>query len=396
MKIKSIDVMEVVYDFQGAISKWRPIVVRINTDEGISGFGEVGMAYGCGQSAAFGMVKDYAQLILGKDPMQTEAIWEILQRKTFWGQGGGTVIYAGMSGIDTALWDIKGKALGVPVYQLLGGKMRDKVRAYASQLQFGWGAGAEKSLLVEPEEYGETALKMVAEGFTAIKVDPLAIDDQGVIHGWHVTGPLSGKVLSMGYERIKAIREAVGSNIDILVELHGVTDTTAAIQFGKQIEELNIFLYEEPVMSLNPKQMKKVADHVNIPLAAGERIYSRWGYREFFENGSLDIIQPDLGNCGGITEGKKICDMAHVYDVTVQCHVAGGPIATAVALQLEAALPNFIIHELHRYALLSPNINLCKYDYQVKNGYYEVPDLPGIGQELNEATIKNAIIATVD
>ena len=164
--------------------------------------------------------------------------------------------------------------------------------------------------------------------------------------------------------------------------MHAFTDTISAIQFGKMIEPLGVFYYEEPVMPLNPKQMKKVADAVSIPIAAGERIYTRWGYRPFLEDGSVDVIQPDICVAGGISETKKICDMAHVYDATVQIHVCGGPISTAAALHMEAAIPNFVIHELHRYALLEPNTRTCKYDYQPKNGIYEVPELPGLGQEL--------------
>ena len=128
--------------------------------------------------------------------------------------------------------------------------------------------------------------------------------------------------------------------------------------------------------------MAYVARNVKIPVASGERIYTRWGYRPFFEKQALAVIQPDLGLVGGFTEGKKICDMANVYDVTVQCHAAGGPIATAVALQLEAVIPNFIIHELHAVALQKDVIAMCKYDYVPKDGYFTIPDLPGIGQEL--------------
>ena len=138
MKITSIDIIDVANDFSSATSKWRPVVVKVNTDEGISGFGEVGLAYGVGASGGFGMAKDLGQILIGMDPMCNEAIWEKMLRKTFWGQGGGGIFSAAMSGLDLAMWDIKGKALGVPVYQLLGGKTRSKIRAYASQLQFGW------------------------------------------------------------------------------------------------------------------------------------------------------------------------------------------------------------------------------------------------------------------
>ncbi|HWR39272.1 MAG TPA: mandelate racemase/muconate lactonizing enzyme family protein [Patescibacteria group bacterium] len=395
MKITSVDIIDVANDLQSSTSKWRPVVVKINTDAGISGFGEVGMAYGVGASAGLGMAKDLAKIIIGMNPMQNEAIWDKMQKKTFWGQGGGTVVSAGMSAIDIALWDIKGKALNVPVYELLGGKCRDNVRTYASQLQFGWGMAKQKSILVEPKEYADAALKAVADGYDAIKVDVNEMDEFGNVKKRNLCGPLPAKTLRVGYDRLKAMREAVGPDVDIIVEAHALTDTTSAIKFGKMIEELDIFFYEEPVMPLNPKQMKKVADNVNIPIAAGERVYTRWGFRPFFEDGSLDVIQPDLGTCGGFTEGKKICDMAHVYDMTCQVHVCGGPIMTAASLHLEAAIPNFAIHELHRYALLEANTSTCKYNYLPHNGVYEIPNLPGIGQELTDEAIKASVVETV-
>jgi galactonate dehydratase len=153
MKITSVDVMHVPSGNAGSQrGDWSPIIVRVNTDEGISGFGEAGLAYGKGWRAGFGMVQDFAEVIIGEDPMKIEKIWETIFRKTFWGMGGGTVVNAGISAIDIALWDIKGKALGVPVYQLLGGKTNDKLRTYASQLQFNWGAKLNKQMLITPDE----------------------------------------------------------------------------------------------------------------------------------------------------------------------------------------------------------------------------------------------------
>ena len=341
------------------------------------------------------MVKDLAEIILGMDPTNNEEIWDKMQKKTFWGQGGGTIVSAGMSGIDMALWDIKGKELGVPVYKLLGGKIRNKIRAYASQLQFGWGHGREKQSLNKPEDYVKVSLQAISEGYDAIKIDPIGFDKNGKWRNMNLCGVIPMEHIDLAYERLHAVRKAVGNSVDIIVEMHAMTDTTAAIQFGRKIVDLDIMYYEEPTMPLNPEQMKVIADAVPIPLASGERIYTRWGFRPFFENHSLRVIQPDLGTCGGITEGKKICDMAHVYDVTVQPHICGGPIATAVALQLEAVIPNFIIHETHRYSLLEGNIETCKYDYQPKNGYYEVPDRPGIGQELTDNAISISYTETV-
>lgn len=395
MKITSIDIIDVANDFQSATSKWRPVVVRINTDEGISGYGEVGLAYGVGASGGFGVARDLAGILLGMDPMRSEAIWEKMLRKTFWGQGGGGIFSAAMSGIDIALWDIKGKALNVPLYQLLGGKTRDKIRTYASQLQFGWGDGKDKAMLVEPEQYAEAALIAVEEGYDAIKVDVIAMDGEGRWNQQDLQGVLPDRVLRRGYDRLAAMRKAIGPDVDIIVEMHSFTSTTPAIQFGRMIEELGVLYYEEPTMPLNPKQMKKISDNVGIPLAAGERIYWRWGYRPFLEDGSLSVIQPDICTCGGVSEVKKICDMAHVYDVTVQIHVCGGPISTAAALHMEAAIPNFMIHELHRYALLEPNTRTCVHNYMPEKGMYSVPELPGLGQELTKETLEASTVVTV-
>jgi len=372
---------------------WNPVVVRINTDEGISGYGEVGLVYGNAPKASLGMVQDFAALIIGMDPMNNEEIWNKLFRMTFWGMGGGTVIFAGISAIDIALWDIKGKVLGVPCYKLLGGKTNRKLRTYASQIQFDWAPKSKP--MVQPSEYAEAAKKAMAEGYTCIKVDPVGFNLKGEWMAWSNYGILEFDHLKLAVDRVKAIRDAGGDKLDIIIELHSLTDTNTAIQLGRELEELRCFYYEEPVMPLNSRSMKEIANNVKIPIASGERIYSRWGYRPFFEERSLNVIQPDLGNCGGLTEGKKICDMGHVYDAAVQLHVCGGPLATAAALQLEAVIPNFLIHEHHQAALIPPNIEMCKYNYQPKGGYFEIPDLPGIGQELSDEAIKTAITTVI-
>jgi L-alanine-DL-glutamate epimerase-like enolase superfamily enzyme len=380
MKITSVEIWEVQNPL---LPIDHPIIIRVNTDEGVSGLGEVGLAYGTGHSAGIGYVKNLAEnFLLGADPMKTEKLWDTMFRKTFWAQGGGPVVFAGMSAIDIACWDIKGKALGQPIYQLLGGKTNDSLRAYASQVQFSWGEGKYQRLS-KPEEYGEAAKLAVADGYDAVKVDPVTFDENGEMISTNMRKILSNRTIKMGYDRIKAMREAVGDEVDILLELHSATGVTGAIQLGQSLEEFNCMFFEEGVHYLNPKLQKRLSDNVNIPMAAGERLYTRWGYREYFENQSLAMIQPDLCLVGGITEGKKVCDYAHVYDITVQMHVCGTPITTAAALQLEAAIPNFQIHEHHIRALKPSNRELCLQDYQPKNGRYEIPDLPGLGLDLN-------------
>lgn len=393
MKITSIDIIKANTGGRACDGTlWNPIFVRVNTDEGICGFGEIGLAYSDAINAAVGILRDFCPIVIGMDPMQSEKIWDTLHRSTFWGQGGGTVIFAGISAIDIALWDIKGKVCGVPVYQLLGGKTNEKLRTYASQVQFDWGKVSKN--LVQPEEYAEVTRKAMDEGYNCVKVDPLGVDLDGNWN-WNYPGLLEYDLLKLGIERVAAIRDAGGDDMDIIVEMHSQTNTNTAIQFGREIENLRCFYYEEPTQPLNQSLFKEIARNVKIPLASGERIYSRWGYRPFMEDRSLAIIQPDLGNTGGITEGKKICDMAYVYDVGVQLHLCGGPIAIAAALQLEAVIPNFVIHEHHQFALLEENIAMCKYDYQPVNGYYTAPDLPGIGQEVTDETIKAAEVITI-
>ena len=400
MEITSIDVIEITTSgafLKGASWLWRPILIRVNTNEGISGLGEIGLASGNAQKAAFGILRDYAPLIIGLDPFNSEGIWEKLFKKTYWGQGGGIVIFGGMSAIDIALWDIKGKAMNVPVYKLLGGKTRNKLRAYAGQIQFGW--GKQSKPLYKPEEYAEAALKAQKEGYDCVKLDPIMFDldkQRSIKHeDWVLTGVLTPDKVKLAYERVKAIRDACGANMDIIIELHSFTDTNTSIQLLRALEDLNCLYVEEPTTPLNTDLFTEIARKVKIPIAGGERVCTRWGYRPFFEKHSIHIIQPDLGICGGISEGKKICDMAHVYDIGVQVHACGSPVVTTAALHLETVIPNFVIHEHHVASLLDDNINICKYDYQPHNGYIEVPEIPGIGQELNDYALKHANIVTI-
>ena len=404
MKITSVDVMQVPSGNAGSSrGAWSPVLVRVNTDEGISGWGEVGLAYGKGWRAGFGMAQDFAEVIIGMDPMKNEEIWETIFRKTFWGMGGGTVVSGAISALDIAMWDIRGKALGVPVYQLLGGKTNDDLRVYASQLQFNWGTEIKNQTLVEPEEYADVTRRAMAEGYDAIKVDPIYFSPRrkdGSVYtpgagDWKITGPLKKEVLDTVYNRVAAMREAGGPDLDIIIEMHSNCDTIAAIQIAQILEPLRIFYYEEPTHSLNAQNFVEIKKKTSIPIAAGERIYTRLGYREFFEKRAIDVIQPDLCLCGGLTEAKKIADMAWAYDASTQIHVCGSPISKAAALQIEAVLPNFIIHEHHQRALNPQSRATCKYDWQPVNGRYKVPDIPGIGNEPTEETIAKCDIVTI-
>ncbi|MGE4276670.1 MAG: mandelate racemase/muconate lactonizing enzyme family protein [Lawsonibacter sp.] len=392
MKITSIDIYDLLPDI--ANQGIAPICIRINTDEGVCGFGEVGTGYGNAHFAGVNIVRDLGPRILGRNPLDIEAIWEDLFRNTFWGMAGGTVIYAGMSAIDIALWDIKGKYFGVPVYQMLGGKCNERIRTYASQVQLGW--GPVKTFLNDPADYAQSVRDAMAQGYTAVKVDPIGVTDQGCWiraskdDTWKLRGAMPNKVLELACARVEAMRKAGGKDLDIIIENHAFTDTNTAIQLANALEPFGIYYMEEPVHPLNSRSMREIREKVNIPLASGERIFTRFGYRPYLEDRSLQVVQPDFCLVGGITEGKKVADMANIYDAFVQGHCCGGPISTAAALQVEAAIPNFIIHELHSGALKEHIRALCKYDHMPENGYYRVPELPGIGQELSEKAMANA------
>ncbi|EAR60382.1 mandelate racemase/muconate lactonizing enzyme family protein [Neptuniibacter caesariensis] len=364
---------------------WNPVFVRIHTDEGISGVGEAGLAYDLGHSAAANMVKEFAEeMLIGRDPFQTEDLWNLMLRGSFWGLGGGPIIYAAMSAIDTALWDIKGKALGLPVYQLLGGKVNDKLRTYASQLQFDW--DAEFAALTDPEDYAKAAEKALAEGYDAVKVDPIMYNEKGETF-FDRTKLFTNKEMKMFRDRLMAIRDAMGEDGDIIFECHSLPGASTAIQLGELVEEARCMYFEEPVNYLNSELHKRVADKVNVPIAGGERLYNRWNVRPYLEDQSLDVLQPDIGLCGGFTETKKVCDYADIYDVRIQAHVCGGPVATAAALHLETAIPNFLIHEHHTYAIKQWNRELCIQDPQPVDGFFQVSEEPGIGIELNDEVV---------
>jgi len=379
MKVTSVEIFDITTD---AAPNWHPVIVQLRTDEGITGLGEVGLAYGTGHTAGVGMVKDLAKsFVLGADPFRSEKLWEDMLRLSFWGMGGGPVVCGGISSIDIALWDIKGKALGVPVYQLLGGKTNERLRVYASQLQYGWGKVRQR--LTEPAEYAEAALAAIAEGYTCVKVDPLIIDPARTPSLAPLKAMLPRDRVSLFEKRIKAIRQAVGPDVDIMLDLHALPNRTALLQLAPIWEEYDCIYFEESVHCLNPGLQDVVTASIVTPMAAGERIYTRWGYREYLESYSLALIQPDLQLAGGITEGKKICDFAHIYDIQVQPHVCGSPVATATALQLETVIPNFFIHEHNNHATKDYNTELCLQDYQPVDGYFQAPDLPGLGIELN-------------
>lgn len=397
MKVTQIDILQL--NHRGPAGSMKGIGCRIYTDEGIYGDGEAGISYGVGAKAAARMIEDLAPLIIGQSPMRNEMLWEKMFKTTFWGQAGGAIFYAGMSAIDMALFDIKCKALNVPAYQLLGGKQRTSLRAYASQLQLGWVEDESMSwrLAVTDEDYVREALLAVEDGYDALKIDFTCVraDGRGLRTPQESCGILPKETVKNVVGRIRAVREAVGPDVDIIIENHSNTDALSSTIIGQAAEQYGIMYYEEVCTPLNTAVMKNVDRRVNIPIANGERLFTRWGYLPFLLDDSIQVVQPDICLCGGITEAKKICDLAHIFDATVQVHVCGSPLTLAASLQLEAAIPNFCIHEHHVINKVLWNRELGKYDIAAEKGCFTVPDRPGWGQEFSEYAVRMADIITV-
>jgi len=382
MKINEIKI------YQVSIGGRNPVIMQIITDAGISGVGEAAVAYGTGAPAAAAMVKELAEnFVLGKDPFNIEALWSEMYDHTFWAKGGGPIIFAGISAIEQALWDIKGKALNVPIYELLGGKFRDQVRVYAN----GWSFRSN-----QPSEFAREAQRVVNDGYTAMKLYPLAtslLDSQGHIR--HVScRSIDRKAEDLAVARVKAVREAVGPEIDIMLDMSAELTTDAIIRIARKIEDQDIMFLEEPVDPFNPEALKKVSEHVSMPIAVGERLYTRYGFRRILELQAADILQPDIGNTGGIMEVKKIAAMAEMYNMRIQPHICASPVSTAAALQLDACIPNFMIQELYPYRI-PEHFQIVDHapELDVKNGFLSISNKPGLGIELVEEHVQSFLWA---
>ena len=392
MKITSVEVIKLK---RLAFSSQTPVLCKINTDEGIYGYGEAGVSIMDFTVGSFELLRLFSKMLIGMDPMEHEVIYSKLAG-TFWAEGNGGVIMSAISAIDTALWDIKGKALNVPVYKLLGGKQREKLRCYASQLQNGW---KYREFITAPgsiEFMTDACRAALEDGYDAIKIDFINKRLDGrPIDKLAMKNYIPKEWMKEFEARLEAVRDTIGDDIDLILENHCITSLNTAVQFANVAEPYDIMFYEEPAGPLNPQEYQLLSQRTSIPLATGERSYTRWGFLPFLKDGSLAVVQPDLGNCGGITEGKKICDLADTFGATVQTHTCNTPISIAASLHLEAAIPNFIIHEHHTVDTLPEVRELCIYDYQPENGYYSIPELPGIGNELSEKALAEAEVVTV-
>jgi galactonate dehydratase len=386
MKIREVKIYLV------SSGRLHPVIVEILTDEGIVGIGEAGIAYGLGATAAAGMLKDIAErMLIGRDPFRIEALWSEMYDHTFWAKGGGAIVFSAISAIEIALWDIKGKALNQPVYELLGGKFRDDVRVYAN----GWGQDY-------PDVAGFVAAgeRTVAEGYDALKCYPFAFREShpNATSRHPSLRSLSREAMTLGYEKVKALRGALGPDIDIMLDLSGGVTCDETIRFCRKVEEFDIFFVEEPADPFDVGALKKISDSVRMPVAAGERLYTRYGFRPVLEAHAVDIVQPDICLTGGLMETKKIAAFAEAYDMRVQPHVCGSPVATAAALQIDACISNFAIQEIYPYWSRHAGFIEITDDApenRVVNGRVAINDRPGIGIGLLPDVIAPFLWATV-
>ncbi len=335
------------------------IYVKVETDEGLVGWGEATI----GPLSIAKIVEEFGQELVGKDPSRIEEHWQNLYHH-FQNVRGGPMQMPAISGIEIALWDIKGKVLGAPIYELLGGKMRERIWCYGR-----WDGST-------PEKAVEHALSYISQGVTALKGDPF--DHRGLFI------PFEAERLAI--KKLEAVREAVGDDVELLVEVHGRLAPSDAIRIGNAMEQYRPYAYEEPVPPENLDALQKVAESVRIPIATGERLYTKWDYTELLHRQIVKMIQPDVIQGGGILELKKIAAMAEAYYVGFQPHNPYGPICTIASLHLDACTPNFMIQE----GGLKPWFqDACIGDFPVqKDGFLPLPSGPGLGVEMNEDWLK--------
>jgi len=345
----------------------RWLFLKIETDEGIAGWGEPvleGRAHTV-QAA----VEELADYLVGKDPLRIEDHWTVLYRGGFY-RGGGIHMSA-LAGIDQALWDIKGKAAGLPVHQLLGGPLRDRIRVYS------WIGGDR------PADTAAAARAAVARGFTAVKMN--ATEELQFLD--------SHAKVDLTLANVTAVREAVGPSVGIGLDFHGRVHKPMAKVLLEELEPFKLMFVEEPVLSEHYEALKELGARTSIPIALGERLFSRWDFKRVLAEGWVDIVQPDPSHAGGITETRKIAAMAEAYDVALALHCPLGPIAFATCLQLDAVSYNAFIQEQSLGIHYNQSNDLLDYvknreAFAYQDGFVKIPDGPGLGIEIDEEYLR--------
>ncbi len=362
MKITEIRTAEVTVKIGGAPS-YTYHYVRVHSDAGVCGTGEASHVDGGWR----GSTRTMARQLIGRDPRDVDACFEGIRRSYIFRGGYSGLGISALTGLEVALWDLAGKAQGVPVYRLLGGKFRDRVRLYVDSAR---------------EDCGERAAAVKGDGFTAIKFD---LDDAANPHkldpwNWSV----SPGELGIMVDQAREIREAVGPEIDLAIDLHGRYDATAGAKVAREVEDLNLMWLEEPVPPENIDALKRVTESTSTPICAGENAYLRYGFREMLERQAVDVIMPDISKCGGLSECRKIANMAEIYYIPFAPHNNSSALSTVADAHVCASVPNFLALEFHRYDDPTWNDVILADEPAIQQGHVVLSEKPGLGVELNE------------
>ena len=340
--------------------KPRWLVVKMHTDEGVVGLGEATLE-GRTQTVA-AAIQEIGRYLIGQDPRRIEHHWQAIFRGQFY--RGGPILCSALSGLEHAMWDITGKWLGQPVYQLLGGATRDKIRVY------GWLSGETYG------DYIESAKVSASAGFTALKM--------GLYGAVNIVD--TPAVVEENVRRFAEIRAAVGSNVDVGIDFHGRCSPAMSVRLAKALEPYHPMFIEEPVLPENADALATVARSTSIPIATGERLFTKWSFREVLEKQAAAILQPDIAHVGGMLEAKKVAAMAECYYGAIAPHCPLGPVALAACLQLDACIPNFLVQE---HVTLGEGY--LKEPFKINNGYIDLPTKPGLGIELDEDALADKL-----
>lgn len=339
------------------------VFVKVITDSGLYGVGEATLEYR--EPTVVQAIKELERYLVGKDPHNIEAFWHDTYRDAYW--RGGVVLMSALAGVEMALWDIKGKDLGVPVYQLLGGKVRDSVKCYANA----WFAGAKK-----PEEFAQKAKIAVKNGFSGLKWDPFGKEYLNI----------DPKHLNDALDCIAAVKDAGGDQVHLIIEGHGRFNVPTAVRIGNALEKFGILWFEEPIPPDDKKGIAWVRSKIATPVSGGERLYSRFEYADYLRMECADFWQPDVSHAGGIMEVRKIAAMAESHYIPVCPHNPSGPVANAATLQLAACIPNFYLLETMANDIpWRADVSTEKVKFE--NSEMFIPDLPGLGIDINEEEI---------
>jgi len=367
------------------------VILELETDAGIAGIGEAGIAYGAGPRAAAEMVREMVErFVLGQDPARIEAIWSRIYDVGFWTKGAGAIVMAGLSAIDIALWDIKGKLLGAPVHALMGGAVADELPVYAN----GWWVGC-----TDIAAHADAAAATVDRGFRALKLYPLGLPDPVTVVRHPVRRAAPPRIGSHVEALVTALRRRVGPDVELMLDFGGGLAADQLYGVLDRLAGLDVCFIEEPVDPALPHMLAEAGRRTRIPLAAGERVYGRYGFRTLLETGAIAVAQPDVCNTGGLSEARRIAALAEIYNARVAPHNYGTTLATVAAAQLAACIPNFMVLESfpdfdaepgYRPVLRQP------LEARIRDGMMPLPEGPGLGAELDRDQVAPFRVARIE